>query len=758
MTHVTTSYTVTPVTLKTEGVDGNSYKFGDTQVEIGSFSVTNDSTEEREVSFKGVTLRSSNSSAITNLRNIKLYKNGAVISTNGVFNGRDLTITLDDTLLQGRTQRYYIKADVAGVEQGDGGDNYTFTVRNNEDLNVIEVASTFKANVDFDPVANQLSLKAFTIKGGDVTVSRPISLTSSMDVSRGQTDTVLMSATVVVEQGIKVDGVELPYLVTLSDDVTAGSGLNEFFSTLRLRVNGSIRDTFTAPVTANGTVLFTNEFDLVKGTYTIDIIGNVRDSAPVDQKIKLSSDFGSGTFKVNEFISADTSGIPQIAGTSTPLRLTVKSSELTLSVIGSDNTVVKGAQQAEFLRFNIAAGNNSKADITRITLNGNGASFTSNLFSNLKLFKVDGNVMTELKTASVNGSNVIFDSFGTTSIPAGQTQTFVVKANVSTNALDGSTIQLSIPSNGVVATDASSRNYSVAGVTGRLYTITDLGSVRITMSSTNPVPGLYVAGGSTMHDLAQINVVTQKDTINLTDLILTNNAAVTPMVLQERVSNIGLYSGTQLIANGTVIGSFVRFNLSDVRIPKDTQNTIFVVRASFASSTQGTDFDNGNIQLAVAPTGYETLFPNLPQGIFQGVRAISDSVGDTLGAGFVAFTANLAPTHRLVPAKPIISVSDVVTNDEPYTMNITAVGGKVDISSLTFASNGTLGLAIVEINGVPYSTAQDLDGIINMDLANNLEIDEGQTATIIVKAQTTLGSAQTRSVRLTDVSYDAIVG
>jgi hypothetical protein len=85
-----------------------------------------------------------------------LERNGQVVSTNPTINGRDITFSLTDSILDNTTATYYIKAVVNNVEQST--DSYKFQLRNTSDLNVVETTTSFRATVSGTPILGQYDI------------------------------------------------------------------------------------------------------------------------------------------------------------------------------------------------------------------------------------------------------------------------------------------------------------------------------------------------------------------------------------------------------------------------------------------------------------------------------------------------------------------------------------------------------------------------------------------------------------------------
>ena len=95
--------------------------------------------------FKSITLRQSDDADLSNLDDVVLERNGEVVSDEYVINGRDITFSVNNEIKDATTATYYIKAMINNVDQST--DDYTFELRNNSDLNIVEKNTAFRLTV-----------------------------------------------------------------------------------------------------------------------------------------------------------------------------------------------------------------------------------------------------------------------------------------------------------------------------------------------------------------------------------------------------------------------------------------------------------------------------------------------------------------------------------------------------------------------------------------------------------------------------------
>jgi hypothetical protein len=116
----TATYVVAPVEFTAAGTD-STYNQGDEYVELGNFRLANmdPSSETRDVLFQSVTLRNNGRGDLLDLSDIYVERDGQRVSTSTEVTGKDVTFVLNDTVRDGATGLYYIKAKVLNVQSVD---------------------------------------------------------------------------------------------------------------------------------------------------------------------------------------------------------------------------------------------------------------------------------------------------------------------------------------------------------------------------------------------------------------------------------------------------------------------------------------------------------------------------------------------------------------------------------------------------------------------------------------------------------------
>jgi len=183
--------------------------------------------QTRDAMFKSITLRHNGVGSLSSLGNIVLERNGQVVSSNYAINGRDITFTVNDTILDNTTATYYIRAVINNVEQSP--DTHQFQLRSNEDLNIAEKTTSFRVTV-----TGFAYLDTYSIQGGDITFARDTALPLSASYAPGSQDVILMKGTMKSNSAITVEDPTVGYLNGLTD-----SGMFLNFSTIYLSIGGS---------------------------------------------------------------------------------------------------------------------------------------------------------------------------------------------------------------------------------------------------------------------------------------------------------------------------------------------------------------------------------------------------------------------------------------------------------------------------------------------------------------------------------------
>ncbi len=752
----TTSYTVTPVLFSTGGTT-STYRVGDTGVELGQFKLRNDATDDKSVTFKAISLRNDGTGDMAkNLTNLAIYKNGAKISTAAVVDGKNVTFTVNDSVAFGRQETYYIRADIASVDNTTGN-TYQFSLRFSDDLNVTEALTGFKSTVN--GVTSSVSLVSYSVSGGDVILSKSTTAPSSQTVAPGTNDVVLLSADLAVAQPVNLQDLAVTLNTTGFSGATAGD-LSHDFSSLKLVVGGQTVSTFTPSASTTSSFTFEGTVTVSKST-TIQILGNVRSGATGKYKL---NDVALSAFSIKEYaVNGNTIQSAQIVGSSNGVSTTIGSATLTLTRNDgvADQALTIGSTSQTLMQFAMRANDVSDVTVTKLTFGtGAGSSGSLNTTNVTNVQLVVNGVVASTKSMSTGVAD--FNDINI-KILKNTDATVKVVANFSTALTSGEQFKVALQS--VEARDSNSLTLGTAAVTtlpvtGVLYTFVGAGTATLTQNSATPNAAVLTAS-AVETEVARYTLAATNDALQLTDLYVYNTGTAD---LSSRIKTIGLYdvNGTKL-AGGSVLGTgTVQFSLgstSSFVVAKNTSNSVVVVKASFNDITDGAQ-DATSLQLAVGTLAGVTVV----DGTNNGVRLVSQSTGNT-ATGTTA-TAAISKTSLLVRSKPVIAVSGAATNST-HTFTVTAdANNRITLSgvTLTLANpvNGPTSFILYkdqQVTGNEVATGTIASSgatvTLTLPLSTQVEISAGSTKTFIleVNGATTVAVNSKRIMKVTDISY-----
>ncbi|MDD3303253.1 MAG: hypothetical protein PHN31_06880, partial [Candidatus Gracilibacteria bacterium] len=279
----TASYTVAPIVFK-KGGSNLEYTDLSSAVELGKFTVQNAdaSSDTRDVLLQNITLRQTGDADLSNLSDIYLERDGEKVSTDATTDGKYVTFTLDDTVSDGTTATFYIKGEVSAVDN-NSGDQYTFELKKDTDLNAVEVENGFRCSVYKDSpiitanIASSVALNTYTVKGSDLAFSRDDTLDLSKNVAKGTDNVTLMKGTI---KALTPVTLEDPTLYFSIGGITTATGANNLFSTVYFKIGSTLMTwTPSSSVTGADGAKFSGTATLPTGETTVEVYANLKDSA-----------------------------------------------------------------------------------------------------------------------------------------------------------------------------------------------------------------------------------------------------------------------------------------------------------------------------------------------------------------------------------------------------------------------------------------------------------------------------------------------
>jgi len=298
----TADYTVAGATITAQNTSGNTYSASNDKVELGKFTVANTDadSETRDETFQTVMLYQSGAASLDNLSNIVVERNGVVVSSNVVVSGKTVAITLNDTIKDGVTATYLVRANIARVELTT--DVYQLYLKKATDINIIENKTGFRSTVSGLPV-----LGLYNVKGGDVTFTTDSATAKSANVAPGTSDVVLMKGTIEAKNSVNLEDIDLTITTTTK-------ALSDIANTIYLQIGNS---TFSAtPIATGSTFVSTLRFNgsvTVDGTAAVKVYTKLKD-ASAGSTIKVS-DMTLNSFVTTKEYSVNQNTINSFVGT-----------------------------------------------------------------------------------------------------------------------------------------------------------------------------------------------------------------------------------------------------------------------------------------------------------------------------------------------------------------------------------------------------------------------------------------------------------
>lgn len=718
----------TPV-LRTVNYTVSSAAFNDTSVggtqnvtangmELGSFSVTvtNPSSEIRDAMFKSITLRQNGNASLSNLGNIVLERNGEVVSSSYVINGRDLTFSVNNEIKDGTVATYYIKAVVNNVDQST--DVYEFELRNDTDLNIVEKTTSFRLTV----TGAQL-LGAYNIQGGDITFARDTAVALSAQYAGGTQNVTLLKGTLKTNSAITLEDPSLAYGFGMDDD-----DMFEHFSTIYMSIGGS---TFSySPV--NGGASTTADFlgtATVNGTVQVKVRGTLKDTAP-QQTIKVGP-LQLTSFNLAEYVSNGNT-VASAIGTIEGVNVSVESS--TLNVVRTDGlgnqTIAEGSQNLTVLKLTLSSNQGNGVRVSRAIFDEVNGTALANNNSTLTLY-VDGQAVA---TKQLQGSTVTFD-FPSFTVNSSASKVMEVKATFA-EAFNAGDFQLALDS--LQATDVlTTQAVSYQTPTGAEFTI---GTADADLTaSTDPILTSLLLSPATAQQVLSFRLKALNDNVTLKDIDFVGTDL-------DNLNNFRLTTST-----GVVIAS------------ASSNNATTVVFTNIAQSASPVFAKDQNVTLFLVADVNSNLVGETFTVTLNGAN-VRSSNGSTIAANVAG---GITATHDIdentfVVAKAANASKSLATSALRFT--ITASGkdsvlvNSIDVDAVLAGYQAGATVEILRNNVVLDS---DVAGA-GVTLQPNVEVAAGTTTTFVIRVSGAvvdpMSNSQDWSVTLTEVDgngYDA---
>jgi len=714
----TVNYTVSDAVFADASIGGTQNVTAN-GMELGAFSVAvnNPSSETRDAMFKSVTLRQNGNASLSNLGNVVLERNGEVVSSSYVVNGRDITFSVNNEIKDATTATYYIKAVINNVDQST--DTYQFELRNNTDLNIVEKTTSFRLTVAGAPE----TFLTYNIQGGDITFARDTAVALSAQYAGGTQNVTLLKGTLKTNSAITLEDPSLAYGFGMDDD-----DMFDYFSTIYMSIGGS---TFSYSP-ANGGASTTADFlgtATVNGTVQVKVRGTLKDTAP-QATIKVGP-LSLSSFNLAEYVSNGNT-VASAIGTIEGVNVSVESS--TLNVVRTDGlgnqTIAEGSQNLTVLKLTLSSNQGNGVRVSRAIFDEVNGTALANNNSTLTLY-VDGQAVA---TKQLQGSTVTFD-FPSFTVNSSASKVMEVKATFA-EAFNAGDFQLALDS--LQATDVlTTQAVSYQTPTGAEFTI---GTADADLTaSTDPILTSLLLSPATAQQVLSFRLKALNDNVTLKDIDFVGTDL-------DNLNNFRLTTST-----GVVIAS------------ASSNNATTVVFTNIAQSASPVFAKDQNVTLFLVADVNSNLVGETFTVTLNGAN-VRSSNGSTIAANVAG---GITATHDIdentfVVAKAANASKSLATSALRFT--ITASGkdsvlvNSIDVDAVLAGYQAGATVEILRNNVVLDS---DVAGA-GVTLQPNVEVAAGTTTTFVIRVSGAvvdpMSNSQDWSVTLTEVDgngYDA---
>lgn len=716
---------------------------------------------ERDNLFKSITMRNAGTAdAGASLTNIELHRDGKKVSSEVVVTGRDITIYVNDTIKNGRSENYQVRADITGAERTD--ETYQLEIRNESDLTVVEENTGFSAPVNLGgTVAKPWGV--VTVEWGDFLVSRDTAYTLNQTVSSSTNDVVLYAAKINVKEEVSIEDAEVTMFITDK----AEEKLNlENFSSLRLLVGGATVATYTPndedKTKTKVTFKFESNFNVRAGQSTMQITWNLKSNVAKDSKFTIETVDLWGTVKKEiRYVSNDEK--VTVNGTAKGIATTVADGDLNLTRNDGidNNNIVPGSTDKLVLGFSARANDVSDVKITGMNFEivkvessaTSSGSIDIKDISNVRLYK-DGKLVQ-------NGTrnNFDFNSLDIT-LAKNTSSNFELLVDFSNSIKKGKEFQVVLNGKWINARNVSSNKQikfesTTSVVKSREFKFTDGGELRLTKNSSQ-IQTSILTPSSSETSVFKFDLRADDDDIMVTDIYVTNtlpkgddDADKAHLNLNDSLRGSSLYIGGKTY-NGSIIGTNkIHFAIgANGLVVKRDQIVTWDVRIALHDSSKRS---NVKLQLAIqeAATGDNTEV----SGTVKGIKAISDSTGEELTT--IAWDDKVeSNTHLVARSKPTVAMSNFnASSTDLYKFTVTADSNrKIILNEVDLKLSGTAKLTKGKIT--IYRDSQNANNAVFYKMLEGIAIP-GSDAAMTKTNATLTGTGRTATITVTGANIVA---
>ena len=709
------------------------------------------------------------------MTNLTLTQSGTTLATAAGIGDKDLIVfsfTSPFLIDKGNSRVFEVFGDIGSTVKN----NDTIKLYVDEKTDVFAVGRTFNQGVQvliaaadtggngFDGAADSSDADV-TVEGGQITIT--FNGPAAKDVAPDAEDIELTNFTVTSQNNVEVRDMKIR--LTTSGDANNYDDIKIVNVTKGIVVMGPT-DTSTSASTSN--ITFTDRFNMNAGesnVYSIRVDVAASGTAGLSDGETVRIDLGQGStapfsgssirnLDNNQFV-ATTDIVP--SGVITGNTSTIRTTSLTLSLAGTptSQTFVRGTSNVDLVGFNLKAGVAQDITITQINTTMYGDDTTAGVF-------VAGQVTTTTSASSrtpsvwlvdkstgaqvgliksVNSTTGIaqFSSLNFT-IPAGQTKTLTVRANLDASALsnsDSDLVKVDIPATtDVTARDPQGNSVTIGSAapnggtadSGTRITIADTGSISVALApdDTESEAGLIVAGKSNVI-LAKYRFTAQNEEMKVTKVQFsvssTSLEELTGVTVWDGATQIGS-SVTPTLATASGTAAFTGLGFV---VPKDASKTLTVkgnLNTTSAGATSGDEIlvslDDANFEARGTGAGSSTVLTE------------TDLTGEPLNANTKYF-------RKTVPTITFSTGDLLLTTGEKTLMKITiAADASEQISVRTF--NFTL-----SVDTATFSTTADNFKIREAgNLLTSTSTNSQNSATITLTSESTIAAGASKTYEI----------
>lgn len=577
-TYRTAKYDVAALDFSNVGGTGDVvYKLGNqSELTFGQFKVSNQAKgDDRNVFLKSVTFRNNGTADLNSLlKNVKVMRDNKVVSKSVSMDGRNITITLEDTINAGKAVVYTVMGEVASLERV--GDTVQLELRKDRDLVAYEASTKFRTTMNKAIQNNSWIMKNYRIDGGRVTLTNTAAFPKTVDAGSGSSDVVIADGTLTVAEPIK-----LPKM-TLAVNNTG------VVRSLVLEIGGS-----RYASTVNGTA-FVFEDVYVNKTASIKLIASL-ESLPAHGSVQFvptaigSLAFGSAkgeyTNNSEDLKGNDIAGAVQIA------KINVKEAQFTLKNKASSTQKVTLTESSNKIIFDgEMVAPKGDINVTEVTLSGlNATGITDSSQIDLQLYIND----TPVSNATYRrGNNVVtFYNVGTATKTPSKFRIEATPTMTQTGDFVFDVVAKGTDTNGNTATTAAVKTVKLSVVE----------SSNVSVANANAVSQVVNEGSNA--ELTKFTLSARNGSINLTGLKLNYSGSVAALNGQSVTVEV---NGNSYTATSTAAG--VEFTGLNVTLNEGNHNVVFTTNIN-------TDGQPNGVAVEVASAEVKGDFPTVTKAI-----------------------------------------------------------------------------------------------------------------------------------------------